>query len=46
MYMLDKIIDFFKRLKEEKFTGDIRIHFNMGGVQGIKKVKEENIELK
>ena len=43
--ILDKLIDFFKKLKEEKFTGDIEIHFNQGGVQGIKKIRKDNIEL-
>jgi hypothetical protein len=43
--ILDKLVEFFKRLKDEKFTGDIEIHLNQGGIQGIKKVKKDNIEL-
>jgi hypothetical protein len=43
--IIDKIVNFFLKLKDEKFTGDIEIHFNQGGIQGIKKTRKEPIKL-
>ena len=43
--IIEKLIEYFKKLKVEKFTGDIEIHLNQGGIQGIKKIKKENVKL-
>ena len=40
---MKKIIEILKKLIEEKFTGNIEINFNQGGIRGIKKVIKEVI---
>ena len=42
---MDKLIAFITSLGMKKFTGDIRIKFNQGGVISVKSVKETNIEI-
>lgn len=45
MTKFDKIVIFIKGLMKDKFSGSIKIIFHEGGIRGIKKVKEENIEI-
>ena len=40
---MNRIIEILKKLIKEKFTGDIEINFNQGGIRGIKKINKENI---
>lgn len=42
---MDKLIEFIKSLINSQYSGGIVIYFNKGGIRGIKKVKEENINL-
>jgi hypothetical protein len=45
MSKLEKIVVYLSRLVKEKFSGGILITFSQGGIRGIKKVNEENVEL-
>ena len=42
---MDKLIKFFTDIIARKYTGDIEINFNQGGVRGIKLVKREQVKL-
>lgn len=44
MIRLKFLIDFVKKLVENKFSGIVTIYFNQGGVRAIKKT--ENIDIK
>ena len=43
---MEKLIKFFSDIINRKYTGDIEINFNQGGVRGIKLVKREQVKLK
>lgn len=41
--MIDRLLKIIEKLRNEKFTGEIILNFNQGGIRGIKKAKYENI---
>jgi hypothetical protein len=41
---MEKIVEIIRKLIKSKFTGEIIINFNQGGIRGIKKAVFENIE--
>lgn len=43
---MEKIIEIIKKLVDEKFSGDIEINFNQGGVRGVKKVTKKIMLIK
>ena len=42
---MEKLINYIKKMINEKFTGTIEVTFNQGGVRGAKKIIRENIEV-
>lgn len=42
---MEKLIALLKSLVNTQYSGGIVIYFNKGGIRGIKKVKEETINL-
>ena len=42
---MEKLLEFIKQLISSEYSGGITIYFNKGGVRGIKKVKEEQVNL-
>jgi hypothetical protein len=44
--LLGKILQILNKLIDTKYSGDLKITFNNGGIRAIKKVKYENIDLK
>lgn len=43
--MMEKLIKFLDDLKRRKFTGDVEINFNQGGVRGVKFIQRRNVVL-
>jgi hypothetical protein len=44
--LLGKILEIINKLIDIKYSGDLKITFNQGGIRSVKKVKYENIDLK
>jgi hypothetical protein len=42
---MEKLIKIIQEFISSKFTGDIEINFNQGGIRGIKLVKRESVKL-
>jgi len=41
---ISRIMKIIKKLIDEKYTGEIMLKFNCGGIRAIKKIKSESIE--
>lgn len=41
----ENLVIYIKELIQKEFTGCLKITFNQGGIRGIKKVHEENINI-
>ncbi len=42
---MEKLIKILNEFIKAKFTGDIEINFNQGGIRGIKLVKKETVKI-
>ena len=40
---MKELLEIIRELVRKKFTGDIEINFNQGGVRGVKKIIKENL---
>ena len=41
----DKLLNYIQYLIKRRFTGTIQIIFNQGGIQGVKKIHNEKVDL-
>lgn len=42
---MEKLMELIRNLISSQYSGGIVIYFNKGGIRGVKKVKEETINL-
>jgi len=40
---MKELLEIIRELIRKKFTGDIEINFNQGGVRGVKMITKENL---
>lgn len=45
MKKFEELVNYLQELIKKEFTGCLKITFNQGGIRGIKKIHEENINI-
>lgn len=45
MKKIKELVSYLQELNDKKFTGCLKIIFNQGGIRGIKKIHEENVNI-